>query len=165
MLLRDRFHHLTDIELRSLALYAGMTGGVLMTSDSLHELSAERLELLAFLLNAQQGSCTYPLSGANLPDSETGVCDPVLVQVCQPDSAQPDALTAVFVFNTGESTVQRSYLLEKLGLPAMAWIFDWHDKTTTGRAVDHIDVNLNAHEGRLMFIHTEPFNPPPKELA
>jgi len=43
VLLRERFHDLSKDEVKSLALYAGMTGGVMMTSDHLGELSPERL--------------------------------------------------------------------------------------------------------------------------
>ena len=38
ILLRDRFHELSDQQVRSLALFAGLAGGVLMTSDKLDEL-------------------------------------------------------------------------------------------------------------------------------
>ena len=45
VLLRDRFHELDDTQVRSLALFAGLSGGVLMTSDKLDPLSADRASL------------------------------------------------------------------------------------------------------------------------
>lgn len=50
ILLRDRFHELSDEQVRSLALFAGLAAGVLMTSDKLDELSPGRAELFADLL-------------------------------------------------------------------------------------------------------------------
>lgn len=63
VLLRDRFHELTDAQVETLAWLAGLSGGVLLTSDSLHELPPERQELLARLLRLQAGSCSFPLLG------------------------------------------------------------------------------------------------------
>jgi hypothetical protein len=45
ILLRERFHHLSDAEVRSLAIYAGMSGGAAMTSDALDELRLSGLRL------------------------------------------------------------------------------------------------------------------------
>ena len=49
VLLRERFHDLSDEEVKSLAIYAGMTGGVMITSDHLGELSSDRLMLWRLL--------------------------------------------------------------------------------------------------------------------
>jgi hypothetical protein len=45
----------------------------------------------------------------------------VLVQV----RAGAGQEAAIFIFNTGENPVQRSYRLEALGLPERGHIFDW----------------------------------------
>lgn len=50
ILLRDRFHHLTDEQVEGLARVATETGGVVMTSDDLGELSTSRRKLFADLL-------------------------------------------------------------------------------------------------------------------
>lgn len=63
LLLRDRFHDLSDTQVRSLATFAAMSGGVLMTSDSLDELSAPRAALLAELLHRQATACRFPHLG------------------------------------------------------------------------------------------------------
>lgn len=60
ILLRDRFHEMTDDEIRTLALFAGLSGGVLMTSDHLGELSANRAELFAKLLRSDATGCDFP---------------------------------------------------------------------------------------------------------
>lgn len=67
ILLRDRFHELTDKQVRSLALFAGLSGGVLMTSDRLDELSPERARLFADLLSAGIAGCDFPELGRDTP--------------------------------------------------------------------------------------------------
>jgi alpha-galactosidase len=63
VLLRDRFHDLSDEEVRSLLLFAGLSGGVLMSSDKLDELPAARAELFAELLSQHQVRCDFPELG------------------------------------------------------------------------------------------------------
>ncbi len=63
ILLRDRFHDLSEVEVDALARFAAAAGGVLMTSDSLDELSPTRAELFAGLLRAQTSQCRFPLLG------------------------------------------------------------------------------------------------------
>ncbi len=92
ILLRDRFHDLTDAQVQSLALFAGLAGGVLMTSDHLDEVPAERLELLTRLLDdGKPFACDFPLAGTlplthglgtapNGKPAMTTTADPVIVQ-------------------------------------------------------------------------------------
>lgn len=63
ILLRDRFHDLSDAQVTSLALLAGLSGGVLMTSDHLGELSPERANLLDALAGLDVTRCRYPSLG------------------------------------------------------------------------------------------------------
>lgn len=63
ILLRDRFHHLTDAQVESLALLAGLTGGVLMTSDKLDEVPPQRAELFARLSRLEIAQCRFPAIG------------------------------------------------------------------------------------------------------
>ena len=63
VLIRDRFHELTDDEVRSLMLFAGLSGGVLMTSDKLDELSPERAKLFGALLKQEGLRCRFPRLG------------------------------------------------------------------------------------------------------
>lgn len=65
ILLRDRFHELSDTEVDSLARFAGLAGGVLMTSDHLGELSPVRKALLRELLgDGKARPCDFPRLGA-----------------------------------------------------------------------------------------------------
>jgi alpha-galactosidase len=89
ILLRDRFHELSDDQVRSLALFAGLAGGVLMTSDKLDELSPERAALFADLLRQPELACRFP----QLADhAQTGV----VVQ----EVTAPGAPSATNLFNT-----------------------------------------------------------------
>ncbi len=63
LLLRDRFHELNDNQIESLARYGAACGGVLMTSDTLSELSPQRGALFAELLNSSPTPCTFPMLG------------------------------------------------------------------------------------------------------
>jgi alpha-galactosidase len=63
ILLRNRFHSLTDDEVRSLALFAGLSGGVLMTSDKLDDLTEARATLFERLLKLDVSRCSFPALG------------------------------------------------------------------------------------------------------
>jgi alpha-galactosidase len=63
VLLRSRFHELTDTQVETLARFAGNAGGVLMTSDKLDELTPERAALFADLLRERVVACAYPKLG------------------------------------------------------------------------------------------------------
>lgn len=158
LLLRDQFHDLSDHEARSLAIYAGMAGSVVMTSDHLAELSPERARLWKLLVTAGDGVCRYPLMGKSTllygTDSrgraEGRAVDPVIVQVREGAGG-----TAIFLLNGGESTVERVYPLEMLGLIGTRHAYDW----TADRAVpasDRIAVTLKPHEGALLFLSDAP---------
>jgi alpha-galactosidase len=97
ILLRDRFHELTDTQVRSLALLAGLGGGVLMTSDQLDEVPEARRQLLADLAaDGRPFSCDFPELG-NEPDA-------VLVQRVRRGNR-----VVLNLFNTGPAPVTRAY--------------------------------------------------------
>ncbi len=172
ILLRDRFHHLGDAEVRSLALYAGMSGGVVMTSDALDELSPQRLRLWKLLLNSSDSTCRFPFLGQSsityerLPADLRSQrvrheprADPVLVQV-----RGDDRQAAIFVFNTGETVVQRTYPLSALGLENGKYLFDWTANRPSADAVDQVVVTLAPHDGALFFASPSPIHSAPEQL-
>ncbi|NNM76482.1 alpha-galactosidase [Sphingomonas sp. ID1715] len=67
VLLRDRFHELSDDQVTLLARFAAYSGGVLMTSDKLDELSPERAALFAELLRQPIAGCDFPQLGHSAP--------------------------------------------------------------------------------------------------
>ncbi|MBZ0309736.1 MAG: alpha-galactosidase [Anaerolineae bacterium] len=138
ILMRERFHHLSEAELRSLALYAGMSGGVLTTSDALNELSPERLQLWKTILDPTPAVCEFPLLGQS---------DPVLVQVRR--SARG---LRVFILNTSDEPAQRRYPLSVLGLAAPMTVYDWIADRTWEQPADQLSVTLAPHDGALFFL-------------
>jgi hypothetical protein len=115
ILLRERFHNLTDDEVRSLATFAGLAGGVLMTSDHLEEVSAERGNLFADLASsALTGSCDFPRLGQDALRHRMGVGhtgQPMVVSegdaVLMQRVRQPNDAVLIHMFNTGDQPADR----------------------------------------------------------
>jgi len=166
ILLRNRFHHLSDTELRTLAIYAGMMGGVTMTSDHLGELPAERLRLWKLVLNPERRSCDFPLLGRTVlndvrqgPQALAG--EPLLVQVRQGAGGE----AAVHLLNTGSQPVRRSLPLADLGLESEArFVYDWTEGRAWPAPVTTLEVSLDRHAGQLLFLGPEPIVFPPDRL-
>jgi alpha-galactosidase len=172
ILLRERFHNLSDNEVRSLAIYAGMSGGVMMTSDHLGDLSTERIRLWKLLLKPEWRECSFPflgqtsLSYLRQTNPRTGrstleavANDPVLVQVRSWRDSH-----AVFILNTGDLPVQRSYPLVALGLSGALYGYDWNTKEAWPEPVDEFSVNLARHDGALFFFNKKPITKIPEQL-
>ena len=96
ILLRDGFHELTDDQVQSLALFAGLAGGVLMSSDKLDELRPDRAELFATLLREEQLACSFPGMQAL---HEHGVIEQQV--------RRPDGSSLTNLFNTRGEAVRR----------------------------------------------------------
>src|SRR5581483_8805609 len=139
ILLRERFHKLGTVEVQSLALFAGMSGGVLLTSDALDELSSERLQLWKFLLHQPNVPCSFPL----LEQSD----DPVLVQTRRVNEAY-----SIFILNTGDRAVERRYSFQSLGLPSPAYTKNWKWDLTFQEPLEEIQIHLDAHASTLWFL-------------
>ena len=147
VLLRHDYHSLTDTEVQSLAIFAGMSGGVMMTSDKMDELSAERIRLWRLMLPEERRSCSHPFLGQArlhyqlspnfdpmMPRGgryEPQASDAVLVQ-----TRQGEPLSAVFALNTGSSAVERNYLLADLGFHGPMHIYDWTASQAWAQPVD-----------------------------
>jgi alpha-galactosidase len=164
ILLRERFHNLSHTEIQSLAIFAGMAGGVLMTSDALHELSDEHLSLWKLVLNrATHTACEYPSLGSMVRN----LSDPVIVQ-----HRGLTEMSAIFFLNTGDMPVQRTYRMYQFMTPRFEetlhssdrYTYDWTTDTTTPEKMSQIDLVLQPHEGRLLFLSKEPFTEPPQHL-
>jgi alpha-galactosidase len=176
VLLREHFHDLSDGEITALAIYAGMTGGVMMTSDHLGELSSDRLKLWRLILSEERASCNFPLLGRSntsyerwLVDTQsnpiqyvTNTEDVILVQVRHPMRAK--TLGAIFCLNTASHTVQGSYPLVDLGIKDSVYIFNWRNQSTSQQVMTQITVTLPGHHGLLYFFSSDPIKDPPVRL-
>ena len=176
VLLRERFSDLSVEEIKSLGLYAGMTGGVMMTSDHLGELSPDRLKLWEFLLSEQRASCDFPLLGRSelfyeMPDNSrsnplryaTRAEDPMLVQVRHPSTVSGHG--AMFFLNTASQTVQRTYPLADLGINDAVYLYRWENQPTTEQTESRIAVTLPGHHSALYFFSREPIRESPLHLS
>jgi hypothetical protein len=176
VLLRERFHDLSEEEVKSLALYAGMAGGVMMTSDHLGKLSPERLRLWRFLLPRERSRCDLPLLGRSdisyesqsteLPSGKALYVprpeDPVLVQVRHPRRAGSPG--TIFFFNTGDQPEQRTYLLADLGIKDSVFLYHWEMLYSSDKPESKISMTLLAHHSVLFFFSPEPIKDLPTRL-
>jgi hypothetical protein len=174
VLLRARFHDLSDEEIKGLAIYAGMTGGVMTTSDHLAELSTDRMALWRLILSEERASCDFPLLGRSdifyerqaMPGSQIRPVaraeDPVLVQVRH--ARRVGATGAIFFLNTASHTVQRSYPLEELGIQDPVYLYDWEKQSASDQATTKISITLPAHGSTLYFFSLEPIQGSPHRL-
>jgi hypothetical protein len=126
ILLRDRFHDLSVDQVHSLATFAGLAGGVLLTSDNLDEVPPERRELLHDI--AGDGTpfhCDFPELGRSPLTYTLGTApngkpmavshgDPVLIQ----RMPRGNGTVVVNVFNTGAEPVQGTFAGQAVELRA-----------------------------------------------
>ena len=115
ILLRDRFHDLTNNQVTSLATFAGLAGGMVMTSDHLDEVSPERKAMFAaFLRQTDPRPSHFPELGRaalrySLGTNHLGkpaaiaTSDAVLMQ----HIVEADGTVSINAFNTGALTAHR----------------------------------------------------------
>jgi len=89
VLLRDRFHELSEDEVRSLLVFAGLSGGVLTTSDKLDEIPSTNAHLFVALLRETRLSCRFRDLGSN---------QSLIVQ----SATRPDGSIVTNWFNAGD---------------------------------------------------------------
>lgn len=165
ILLRERFHHLAEKELEALALYAGMSGGLRLTSDHLGELSPRRMQLWKLITGWSGEPSRFPFLGRSplhydlLPEAGgmrlvARMEDPVIVQVREvQEGLQGEGAyqRAVFVLNSGEEAAQHRYALQELGLSAPVQAREWPDGELTP-VEEYLEVQLEPHEGKLFLL-------------
>lgn len=152
-----------------------MTGGVLMTSDHLGELSSDRLKVWA-LLSEQRASCDFSLLGqSELIYEESGNTQPnplryivhaedlVLVQVRHPTHLRGHG--AMFFLNTASQPVQRTYPLPDLGINNLAYLYSWEDPSLFEQPQSRVAVTLPGHHSALYFFSCEPIREKPLHLS
>jgi alpha-galactosidase len=154
ILLRERFHELSDDQVRSLAVYAGLAGGLAMTSDQLDEVFPERRDLLAGLLaDAEPIPCSFPELGrsalrytlSTAPNGKPRAvahADPVLVQKVE----RPDGSVLVNVFNTAGHAADRLIRWQTFGRQAPAQVHE--AGTPCPHGDEGIPVTLRPHQSR-----------------
>jgi alpha-galactosidase len=176
VLLRERFHDLSEEEIKSLAIYAGMTGGVMTTSDNLGELSPERLDLWRRVLPEERSSCDFPLLGQSEISYEPQdvyaqsipvrliprVEDPMLVQVRH--ARHEETTGAIFFLNTASHPIQRTYPLADLGINDPVYLYSWEKQSLSEEHETKIALTLQGHHSVLYFFSRERITESPLRL-
>jgi hypothetical protein len=112
--LRDHAHHLSPDEIRSLALWDGILGGVVNTSDTFHELPPDRLALWRFVAPGPVSwTARMPYWGRE-----------GRVRVAVRDFANAPGLAVVVLNPTAHDTTERLDLADVAGRKEM-FAFEW----------------------------------------
>jgi hypothetical protein len=137
---------LTDDEVTSLALYMGVSQGMIMTSDPVHECQAARRELFKFIQGDNRRiRFTRPLLGRG---------NDAIVYV---GHRTDNDLKVVFAFNPGEHVVEKPLDLATLDIPAQVNVCEWRSEARVRRVQDTLVVKLNPHQTRLFYLKPSAF--------
>jgi hypothetical protein len=148
MIIQERYSHLTDAETRSTALWMGMLGGVINTSDLFYDIPQRRTELFRFL---EPGKVKYHTS---FPFINTPEKLEVLVR------QYSNKCWAVLFTNRKDEQVSSAFSLKSLvGLPG-AYCHNWDEMHTQplGLKTD-LKIDLKPHESQLVYIAVDDNSP------
>ncbi|WIG61219.1 MAG: Alpha-galactosidase [Ktedonobacterales bacterium] len=146
LLVRERESELTLDEVRSLATAIGLTGGMVLASDRLAELSAERVDLLAQLLPPMP-ECALPVNSFDF-----GIPELVSVRIQRPWGEW--LLAGVFNRTDGERTVALRWA--DLGLASGTYhAAEFWSKQYLGASSSGIELRLEAHGCAALAIHRQ----------
>lgn len=149
MILRSKYNQLTDRETESIAHWVGMLGGVINTSDLFHEIPKERVDLFRFL---EPGKTKYT---SGMPFVAASGKLEVLVRQFPEKKAW-----AILFFNRKDEKVIEDFSLNSLVGITKAECFDWNmvGEKEFG-AIENLDIELNPHESRLVYISEDGQSP------
>jgi len=142
VLLRDFHIHMSKAELESLALLQSVSGGAVYTSDPLHELSEERLDLFRMIMPGNQ------LFRAHQPLLHEGRNELLFVHVW-PEEGR----ALLLFFNPASEPITEVYDLEQLTGQKTWYVRLWKHELEVnddGR-VERLIVKLPAHGSQLYF--------------
>ena len=150
ILVRDFHISMTEQELTAFALWQAIMGGVVNTSDPVHQISADRLQLLRFLRpGPEKGTAQIRYWGQNR-----------LLRIAIREYPALQARAVLILNPTDNVLAQRLTLAELIGR-ASAGVFAWtHRGATPLGHLDHLLPELAAHSAALYFI-SDTDTPPP----
>lgn len=157
VLLRDFHIHMNGSELESLALLQAVSGGAIYTSDPLHELPSDRLELFRML--APGGRSVRPRQ----PLLHEGRREIVFTHVW-PEEGK----ALIFVFNPSSEPMTEQYDLERLTGEKAWYVRPWKqehepDRSAGSGPIEKLLVKLSARGSRLYLAALR--SPPDGEAA
>ncbi len=143
--LRDYNNQLNEDEMYSIALWDGILGCVVNTSDRFSKLTKERLKWWRFLKPApEKQTAKLPFWG-ELPQKYVAVLP------------YPDLKAwAIVVVNTNDSTQKFNLSLQKLINHDSAYVFEWQPgKSSSLGKSQQVKAVLQKHESRLYYVSLE----------
>jgi len=146
-LLRHFEHKLTDDELTSLALYMGISQGMIMTSDPIQKCLPERLELFKFIQSENTKIDFRP--------PLLGKIDDMIVYV---GYRKDSDLRVLFCFNNSEVPINRSLSFDDLDLPQSNYMIKWGNDENGNLIENHIQIILDPHQSSLYFLKETEFD-------
>ncbi len=148
MIIREKYSQLNEMETRSIALWMGMLGGVINTSDLFYEIPERRTELFRFL---EPGKTKFTTS---FPFINTTEKLEVLVR-------QYSSKTwAVLFTNRKDEQASSTFSLKTLIDITGAYCFDWDETQAKALGLKNdLNVDLKPHESRLVYISVDDKSP------
>lgn len=142
IILRDRFNHMKPHEVETLALYMGMLGGAVNTSDLFHEMSEKYLQIFRFLEPGNNKNTAY------FPLLEKDTKTDVLVRELKPGKGW-----ALLFVNKGNTPLIEKFELKELTGLKRATCYLWN---TEGNILmgeqEELVIELAPHFSKLMYI-------------
>jgi len=138
-MLRDYHIYLKDHEIRSLALLQAVSGGALYTSETLHRLPADRLELFRFLEPPEE------IKQASLPF--LGRAEELVAY-----RQDLEGRHLVYLFNPTPKDITALYSLEELAGIKEGYVWKYKsDKQPFGSQAQIVE-KIPSHSGLLLFV-------------
>jgi alpha-galactosidase len=149
IILRSEYNHMADHEIETLALYMGMLGGVVNTSDLFHEIPEKYLQIFRFLEPAEEKkTATFPFIGS------PGKID-VLLRELKPLSGW-----AVLFVNRDNTPVTEVYSIESLIGEKKANCYNWGTDGHEDLGVrDDLIIQLQPRQSRMIYISIDGNSP------
>lgn len=149
IILREKYSHLTEEETQSMALWMGMLGGAINTSDLFHEIPQNRVQLFRFL----EPSATKNTSIMPFIDKKSAF----VIQVKH--FTDRNAWAVLFVNREDETSTQNYTLKSLIGVES-GFCFDWQTNSNVNLGkMQEITVRLMPHQSKLLYISLDGESP------
>lgn len=153
--LRDSGNSLTQAEMESIALWNGILGGTITTSDRFHKLSPEKLKLWRFLQPPRKGSSAFLPFWSERKD--------LLVAVRH--YPQTEGWAVVFVNITNERLTGKFPVNSLTGIAGTYYVYHWMPGNPVPAGMyEEISISLGPHESRLIYL-AQKKSPPPRNMT
>lgn len=148
--LRDVNNELTDSEKTTIALWNGILGGTVNTSDRFSTLSEEQLNLWRFLQPQDRPqSASVPLWSSPKPGK-------IAVRRYKSEKSW-----GVLIVNDSSSELKETYSMPELIGEESCWLFNWEPGSSLALGkLKQIDISLKAHESVLLYASQKNDDPP-----